>query len=188
MYVQSNSFISGIRRYNYSLHMMVVSPHQGGQPTNHRDNTVNLAQQGAGTTVVSKSIHYGNSRYLNDGIKNHSEDDWDQDNKPLSWWGYLWQKPYRMNTVVYTSGKVFHDGGWFRTKPRVQVRQNFQWVDVENLSVTPDYPGNESAGPYKSYTFRFKSTNGDGIRIIGEPSGERTFTSIAELEVYYRTE
>jgi hypothetical protein len=188
MYVQSNTFISGIRRYGYALQKMVVSPYQGGTPTNRRDNSLNLARQGTGTTVVAKSIHYGNARYLHDGVTNHSEDDWDQDNKPLSWWGYVWQRPYHMNKLVYTSGRIFPDGGWFRTQPRVQVRQNFQWVDVENLSVTPAYPGNESAGPYKAYTFNFKSVSGDGIRIIGEPGGERTFTSIAELEVYYATE
>ncbi len=188
LYVQSNSFISGISTYEFSLRRIVLSPYREAQPANRPNNTHNLARRGADTTVIAKSIHYGNPRYLNDGLKNHSEDDWDQDNKPLSWWGYAWQRPYHMNTLVYTSGRIFPDGGWFAAPPRVQVRQNFRWVDVKKLSVMPAYPGNESAGPNKTYTFRFETTSGDGIRLIGQPGGGRAFTSIAELEVYYTKE
>jgi len=57
---------------------------------------------------------------------------------------------------------------------------------VSNLSVTPAYPYNQSAGAYQTYTFRFHNTWGDGARIIGKPGGTSHFTSITKLAVYYR--
>jgi hypothetical protein len=91
-----------------------------------------------------------------------------------------------MNEVVYTTGMMLDDGGWFAANLRVQVRQNFQWVDVQNTNVAPCYPYAPSAGPFQTYTFTFATTWGDGVRIVGEPGGSAYFTSIAELEVYYR--
>jgi hypothetical protein len=36
-----------------------------------------------------------------------------------------------------------------------------------------------------SYTMTFDPARGDGVRIIGVPGGRSTFTSIAELAIYY---
>ena len=82
---------------------------------------------------------------------------------------------------------MFSDGGWF-TDVKVQVRQNFESIDVKNLSVTPDYPKDQTAGKHQTYTFTFDDTWGDGVKIIGTPGGSKTFTSIGELEVYYAKE
>ncbi|UYQ60962.1 hypothetical protein [Streptomyces peucetius] len=51
--------------------------------------------------------------------------------------------------------------------------------------IGPAYPYDNTAGAHRTYTFAFDPTAGDGVRIIGRPGGERTFTSIAELEVNY---
>jgi len=67
----------------------------------------------------------------------------------------------------------------------VQVRQNFQWVDVKGLTVSPEYPYSSAAGTQTTYTFSFDPTWGDGIRIVGAPGGEHTFTSISQLTVTY---
>jgi len=85
---------------------------------------------------------------------------------------------------VYSAGDAYEGtGGWF-DHVRVQVRQNFKWVDVRNIRTTPPYPGNESADR-KTFEFVFDDTWGDGVRIIGKPGGNDAYTSIAELEVYY---
>jgi hypothetical protein len=65
------------------------------------------------------------------------------------------------------------------------VRQNFNWVDVTNLSVDPAYPCSPNAGTNMTYTFTFDETSGDGVRIIGTPGGTSFFTSISELGVLY---
>lgn len=93
-----------------------------------------------------------------------------------------------MNRVVYTTGDIFSDGGWF-TDPaegiHVQVRQNHDWVDVTGLSVSPAYPYDSSAGPNSIYTFTFDDIAGDGVRIIGKAGGSANFASISELAVYF---
>ena len=76
-------------------------------------------------------------------------------------------------------------GGWFEGDIRVQVRQGFEWHDVDGLSVSPDYPGDNTTEPFTAYTLAFDSNWGDGVRIIGTPGGSGHFTSISELEVYY---
>ena len=184
MYVQSNSFAGRVDVYRFAFRKLHVTPYRPSRATNRRSRARNLARE-EGAVPIAKSIHYGQTGYFNDGVREQSEDDWDQEIKPLSWWGYTWDRRYRMNQVVYTTGGIFSDGGWFSQPPKVQVRRDFRWVDVEGLSVTPTHPGDQTSGPHRTYTFRFQDTVGDGVRIIGAPGGSRSFTSLAELEVYY---
>lgn len=190
MYVQCNVCCKG-DAYTYALRQLRVQPYVVTTPMNARSNTNNLAQSGNGTTALSKSTHFGTlsganfSNSLNNGNLTESEDDWDQEVKPLSWWGYTWNQAYNLNKLVYTTGTISSDGGWFRSDLSVQVRQNFTWVTASGLSSTPGYPYSSAAGSYTTYTFTFTDTWGDGIRIIGAPGGTSHFTSIAELAVYY---
>ncbi len=57
-------------------------------------------------------------------------------------------------------------------------------VPVTGLRVTPDNPTSNAAGPNKTFVLSFDPTDGDGVRITGQPGGTRTSISIAELEVY----
>jgi hypothetical protein len=184
MYVQSNTFMGGAANYNFSLRKLTVEPNKPSKPTNEKNIYQNLAIIGEGTTPINKVAHFGNVEYLNNNKLDESEDSWNNENKSTDWWGYTWNKNYNMNMVNYTTGNVYPDGGWFDNM-KVQVRQNFEWVDVSNLTGTPDYPNNNNFGINKTYTFTFDDTWGDGIRIIGKPGGSMTFTSIAELAVSY---
>lgn len=188
MWLQSNWFVgvgSGAPNYSFSLRRLVLRPHQAGTPANPANATVNLARSGEGVVPIEKSAHYGNGAYYNDGDLTRNEDSWDNSFKTTDFWGYCWTRPYNVNRVVYTTGQMYPDGGWFGSGVNVQVRQNFVWVTVAGLSTTPAYPKSMAAGPNKRYTLRFADTWGDGIRIIGAPGGAGHFTSIAELEVYY---
>lgn len=188
MWVQSNYFVGnadGRNDYQFNLRRLVVTPATRSHPA-RRPDTENLARA-LGVTPTEKSAHYGHHEYYNDGDRTKSEDSFDQTTKELDWWGYTWPQAYVFGRLVYTTGGMYPDGGWFSAFDgglRVQVRRNFEWVDVENLRITPDYPYDPTAGPFKPYTFTFASTTGDGIRLIGPPGGAAYFTSIAELEVY----
>ncbi|HCA88462.1 MAG TPA: hypothetical protein DEQ61_25185, partial [Streptomyces sp.] len=170
--------------YTFSLRKLRLEPHQDTTPGNTADAGRNLARE-SGTVPVERAAHFGTSSYYSDGVRSHSEDDWNDERKTASWWGYTWPREYRMDKVVYTTGKMFDDGGWFAGDLRVQVRRDHQWVDVTGRSVSPGYPYDRTAGANRTYTFTFDPTGGDGVRVIGTPGGTRTFTSIAELEVYY---
>lgn len=185
MYVQSNTFVGSAVNYNFSLRKLTVEPFVSTTASNAKSDTANLAAPANGTKPIEKAAHFGNTQYDNDGSKTQNEDSWDQENKTSDWWGYTWPRNYNMNKLVYTTGQMFGDGGWFSSGLKVQVRRNFEWVDATNVEVSPDYPYSSAAGPNKSYTFTFDDTWGDGIRIIGTPGGSAKFTSIAELEVYY---
>lgn len=188
LWLQSNWFVgvgAGAPNYDFSLRRLTLQPHVPSTPANPPDGTVNLARTGEGVVPIEKSAHYGNGAYYNDGDRARSEDSWDNSLKSVDFWGYCWTRPYTVNRVVYTTGEMFPDGGWFGGGLTVQVRQNFAWVTVVGLSVSPAYPYTRAAGPNHQYTLRFADTWGDGIRIIGTPGGAGHFTSIAELEVYY---
>ncbi|HZG58525.1 hypothetical protein [Paenibacillus sp.] len=188
MYIQSNTFAGGAWNYNFSLRKMTVEPYvKTARAKNEMDAGANLADPANGTVPVEKVAHFGNVGYYNDGVIRQSEDSWNAEAKTEDWWGYTWPRAYRMNQVKFTTGNVFPDGGWFEDV-RVQVRDKFEWKDVKQLSVTPDYPGDASAGANVTYTFTFKAEEGDGVRIIGTPGGSARFTSIGELSVYYADE
>ncbi|MFI6217774.1 hypothetical protein ACIBCD_37705 [Nocardia brasiliensis] len=189
MWVQSNWWVGsagGDTAYSFNLRKMTLLPYSAQAPANQPDPRDNLAYTGAAVTPIEKSAHFGHTEYYNDGDFTKSENSFDQENKDLDFWGFTWSKPYLMNQVVYTTGEMFDDGGWFAAGLRVQVRQDFRWIDVQNTKIEPRYPYTASTGAFTTYTFNFATTSGDGIRIIGKPGGTAYFTSIAELEVYYR--
>ncbi|MGH3656392.1 MAG: carbohydrate binding domain-containing protein [Micromonosporaceae bacterium] len=192
MYVQSNVCPCGGGGYNdayrYSLRKLTVTPRTPSEPTNKPDSEVNLADPDTGAVPISKSTHYGNLGILNDGDRTNSEDDWDDEVKSASWWGYTWPKRHHLNRVDFTSGKVFDDGGWFTGRPKVQLRQDGKWVDAASQSVSPTYPGDSSAGAFTTYSITFKPAVADGVRVIGQPGGSRTFSSVSEVAAYYATQ
>jgi hypothetical protein len=187
MWLQSNVCPcggGGLSVYDYSLRRMTVTPSTPTTPSNAMDGSRNLAVE-AGTVPIEKSLHFGNVSYYNDGVLAQSDDDWNDENKSTSWWGYTWPRTYTLNKVVYTTGTMFGDGGWFSTAPTVQVRTNGVWTNVAGQRAVPDYPLSNAAGPNKTYVFSFDPAVADGVRLIGGAGGTRTFTSIAELQVYY---
>lgn len=192
MWMQSNWWTAPYPKpednYNFNLRKVLVTPYSDTKSRNKPNRTDNLARSGADVTPIEISDHFAHSQYYNDGDKTKVEDSFDGTNKNVDFWGYTFSKAYRMSRVEYTTGTMFPDGGWFSPYAgglRVQVRQGFRWVDVDHLSVTPGYPYDNTAGPTKTYSMRFRSTWGDGVRIVGQPGGGAHFTSIAELEVYY---
>jgi hypothetical protein len=188
MWLQSNwwgNSACGATNYTFSLRAMTLAPYRRTAAVNGPDPARNLARTGRGVVPIEKSAHYGNWQYYNDGDTAQSEDSWDNSPKAADWWGYLFEQAYRMNRIVYTTGPMFPDGGWFASGLTVQVRQDFRWTNVTGLTCTPAYPGDHSAGSNTSYTLTFDPVQADGVAIIGTPGGRSTFTSIAELAVYY---
>lgn len=187
MWVQANWFVGvgcGAPNYNFSLRKLVVEPYAASEPENAPDEDANLAMAD-GVTPIEKSTHFGQEDVYNDGATDRFDDSFDREEKSVDFWGYTWPRAYTVNRVVYSTGPIAQDGGWFEGDIRVQVRQGFEWHDVDGLSVSPDYPGDNTTEPFTAYTLAFDSNWGDGVRIIGTPGGSGHFTSISELEVYY---
>lgn len=185
MWMNTNTFVGGVKNYNFSLRKLKVTPYRKTKPENAKnDNNLALAEHGPDVVPISRAARNGDLAVLNDGDRTTKDDSWNGERKKDDWWGYTWPHAFNMNKVVYTAGDTDPSaGGWFDDL-RVQVRQDFVWTDVKDLKVTPDYPHDASSGG-QTYTFTFKDTWGDGVRLIGKPGGAEAYTSIAELEVYY---
>lgn len=183
--------INGDPDYTFSLRNVYLVPFQSSTATNTVSDSTNLAAPTFLPRATSKSTHYGAlcgagcSDMINNGLIKQTEDDMDMELKPTDWWGYTWPQAYNMNKVVYWTGNMYSDGGWFGGGLNVQVRQDFVWANVTNLTITPAYPYSNGAGNNTAYTFRFNPTWGDGVRIIGSPGGTSDFTSIGRMDVYY---
>jgi len=191
LWLQSNVCCGG-DSYRFSLRRLYLQPAQPSSPSNGPSSD-NLALF-PGTRAISKSTHFGTlcgrlcSDQLDRGNATVSEDDYDEQVKTSDWWGYIWPQVYNINQVVYTTGTMFPNGGWYQAELAVQVRQNFGWVDVPGVTVTPSYPLSGNAGSFTTYTFNLPNTWGDGVRIIGQPGGTGYFTSINQLAVYFHAE
>lgn len=67
------------------------------------------------------------------------------------------------------------------------MRQQAEWKDVSGLKISPPYSFSSTLPSHALTTFRFEPTWGDGIRVIGTPGGERSFTSIGQLAAFFDT-
>jgi hypothetical protein len=117
-------------------------------------------------------------------VAEQSEDSWNGEAKTEDYWGYTWPRPYNLNGVKYSTGRMTKDGGWFEEGIRIQVRQRGVWIDVAGACSSPRYPG-PGAAAGATYVFAFDDTWGDGVRLVGRPGGEARYTSISELDVFY---
>jgi hypothetical protein len=186
LYLQSNVWEHS---YTFALRKLFLEPYSPASPSNgYSPENLALAP---GTRAISKSTHYGLLcgrdcvDQLAAGMPDGSEDDFDKEIKTTDWWGYTWPLPYHFNRVVYRTGSVTADGGWFAGDLRIQVRRHFQWKDVDGFTITPTYPATEKVGSHATYTFHLPDgTWGDGVRIVGTPGGKSHFTSISQLAVY----
>jgi hypothetical protein len=187
MYLQSNVCCGG-NSYTFSLRKLWFTTCEESVPRNRPSN--NELSLAPGTRAISKSTHYGSLCGMNcsDQLSSeyaNSEDDYDEEIKTADWWGYIWPRSYNVDQVAYTTGTMFPDGGWYANNLRVQVRQNFKWIDVRGVTVNPSYRYSGDAGAQTRYVFSFPRTWGDGVRIFGTPGGTHTFTSISQLIVTY---
>jgi len=156
----------------------------------------NLARpEGLGGTIpplgpvegVTYKISHFSIAGLNDGNYEDSNDSWDGFYKEEDFWGYLWSEPVFLNHIVYFTGNVLGNGGWF-TDLRVQYTEDGStWNDVPIVRVFPEYDfTDDPAGrkPSTRHDIVIPTVRGTGIRIYGTPGGTAYFTSIAELEVF----
>lgn len=171
--------------YHYSLRELEIVPKQEGAADNEADGT-NLAAV-EGTVPIAKSVRQGSLAALSDGETDTSLDDRDGEAKDKGWWGYTWPQDQHFNRVQYTTGQIAEDGGWFVTRPKVQVRQDGEWVEVSGQVTTPEFGGRED-GSTQTYTVTFPTVAADGVRVIGPAGGDQRYTSMSEIAVEHRVQ
>ena len=101
--------------------------------------------------------------------------------------GYLFKTSCKVDTIVFTEGMHFGNGGWFAGGSlKLQAFVDGAWVEVEG-AVSPAYPNGNSqsvfGAQFETYTFTFEEITCDGIRLIGIAGGDAGFISVSELTV-----
>ncbi len=129
--------------------------------------------------------HYAIAGMNNKVIQDENNDSWDGVYKTEDYWGYTWADPILMDHVVYFTGSMFGDGGWFLDLTVQYTKDGTEWINVPTTIVPPynftdERPGR---GTYERFDLEIPTLLGTGIRIFGTPGGTATFTSMAELEV-----
>ncbi len=100
--------------------------------------------------------------------------------------GYEFFEPFLANTLIFTSGAVSDEGGWFADgEIHVEGLAGGVWTELRAYP-TPDYPASSEAGAFSPgavYVFNFMPVFIDGIRLTGKPGGTEGFVSCSELDV-----
>jgi len=106
------------------------------------------------------------------------------------WYAIRFARAVHVNAVEYVEGKNFNNGGWWLSLTVQYLDpQTFEWRECPNVRLSPAYDfqdRREGRTAYTRWTFTFDPVICAGLRIFGQPGGEADFTSIAELEAYYR--
>lgn len=99
--------------------------------------------------------------------------------------GYVYPEEMYFAKFVFVEGATYHDGGWFKKAPVVEVRIKNQWQEVSYIK-QPSYPEDDKAEGhgYGIFVYTFESVRATGIRIIGDAGGAGHFVSVAQIEVY----
>ncbi len=190
MYVVNATFAGGVRDYAYSMRKITLSLVDNEAKATNKKNNHNLANfsYGENPKVAFRMSDPGVLSNFNDGdstVGNTSYNGCTKYDYP-DFWAVTLDKPFNMNELVYTVGEVDSvQGGWF-TKMKVQYRMNGEWIDVTGLQVSENYTFDKTLESYSKITMRFNEVVGTGIRVIGIAGGGSSYTTMAELEVYYR--
>jgi len=103
------------------------------------------------------------------------------DQGAFDWVGYSFPQPREFRRIIFQEGMEFFDGGWFDSL-QVQVRSGIFWSNVQNLTITPAYAGNNAIS-YETWYLDFTPVTASEIRIAGNPGGSSNFVSVGELRV-----
>lgn len=159
----------------------------------------------AGQPVANLLLEGAESRSRQGNVAGSINDDDPQsivttfDGKPAAedWFAVALDQPVSARHVVFLSGKVYHDGGWFDTsdgKPRVQIQRSAggPWETIGELT---NYPATTATNgdALKHLQNRFaldlsESVSFTAVRVIGVPAcgdnPKQAFSSCAELQAF----
>jgi len=135
---------------------------------------------------------------MNDGIVSGQNYDTYDGNTPnpgtlpgeetFEFFGYLFDDPVEIHSLVYYVGGVFGNGGWWTTLGVLVTHDGGDtWRDAPCFVTGPVYDTTDSGDGRSSnekYIISITPDTVGGVRIAGNAGGSAHFVSIAELEAY----
>ncbi len=158
--------------------------------------STNISLLSAGVESRSRKGNVQGS--INDGDLDSFVVTFDGRKRAWDWFAVTLDKPETIRRVVFVSGKVFHDGGWFDAsagKPYLQIRPSLdsKWETVGEFADYPATTATSSAslakGSHPSFAVELPTAmKACAVRVIGKPAcGDnpaQAFSSCAELEAF----
>jgi len=101
---------------------------------------------------------------INDGAPGSFVVTFDGQMADEDWYAVTLDQPVTIRRVVFVSGNIFHDGGWFDAsagKPRIQVQREpgSEWETVAEIA---DYPATVSGRSKPARAGRMKTSHFEG--------------------------
>ncbi|MDG2397662.1 MAG: ADP-ribosylglycohydrolase family protein [Flavobacteriaceae bacterium] len=151
--------------------------------------------------TVGKNLFSDNISIINDGkIGGDRSVFYSIDNAKTpheDYYGYKWETPVNIGNIVFTTGSMEENGGWFKNLKVEIINKKGVWEKIKTpIQILPkfDFSNNFiNKAHFMSYRIQFDEVKTSGIRIIGDAGGvdhyhhgskNVFFTSITELEIY----
>ncbi len=164
-------------------------------------NVGNIALSDLATPIVGQpNPQGGGSRdigIMKDGIVDAQNYDTYDGNTPnpgsgqgeetFEFFGYLLDKPVTVHSLVFYTGGVFDDGGWWTLIGVQFTTDRVTWEDASGVVSGPVYDTADSRsgrGSNEKYIFSIIPHSVTGVRIAGHAGGSARFVSGSELHVY----
>jgi hypothetical protein len=178
-----------------------VGPASGAVAMARNADLGNVALSDRATPIVGQPNPLGggsrNIGLMKDGIVSGQNYDTFDGNTPnpgslqgeetFEFFGYLFDTPLEVHSLVYYTGGVFGDGGWWTTLGVQVTNDGVTWQDASGFVSGPVYNTRDSGAGRswnEKYIISILPDTVAGIRIAGHAGGSMRFVSIAELEVY----
>jgi hypothetical protein len=113
------------------------------------------------------------------------------------YYGYGWNEPKTINSLVFNTGGMEEFGGWFTSLNVQYLNDAGKWISVGFVEINPSLPASDIVfiqPHFAEYVISFDPVTTKGIRIIGDAmiqdhwnkytKNVSGFTSITELSVY----
>lgn len=121
----------------------------------------------------------------------------DAEERELVYYGYAWDEPQSISTLIFNPGLPQEFGGWFTSLDVEYLDPQGDWRAVDRLNIDPAIDLDNTQwlkGSYIDHSLTFKPVTTRAIRIKGlsggiapdgqGPEARRFYTSISELAVY----
>jgi hypothetical protein len=190
LWAQANWFVGAaepdeVTTYHFALRPITLTLRDPDAPTFEAEPGTDLTDPASGSGAVVLDVHarYGNIAALTDDDPATAVSSWNGTAKLRDEWGVEFPQPVTIDEVVLTPGPAPEDGGWFEGAPVIEVRLDGVWQVLEDVTISPGYPGDAGAADASEYRFELPEVVVDGVRVAGVPGGSGSYTTVAELEV-----
>jgi hypothetical protein len=184
-----------------SASILNVGPTSGAVAMARNTNLGNVARSAKAVPIVGQPNPLGGGSrdigIMKDGVVSGQNYDTYDGNTPnpgsllgeetFEFFGYLFDSAIEVHSLVYYTGGVFGDGGWWTTLGVQVTTDGVTWQDASGFVSGPIYNTRDSGAGRSSYAKYIISIIPDmvtGVRVAGHAGGAARFVSIAELEVY----